>query len=495
MSGHGQMRAVVVGAGAGGLAAAMTLAAQGAQVTVFEALDAPGGKMGTSWVEGVEFDTGPSLLTMRHVLEDLFGQAGTSLQDELSLVAHGPLFEYRWPDGATLTVHTALEDTITQVRSAFGPQAAQQFQDFMHYSKQIWAAAEPNFIACSAPSFGSMLKLGLTKLGQVAKIDPFRTMAQGIARHTTHPKLKDLFWRYATYNGSDPRRAPATLNCIAWVEMGLGGWGVQGGMAQIPRALETVGRRLGVQYHYGTPVTHIQVLAGQTQGVTLADGQVHPCDLVVVNAEVAHLVDSLLHQTPHQIEPMTPSRSMSGWNGILRLPQGALRLAHTVLFPHHYEDEFAAIFDRAEPPKDPTLYLCDQGLNHHRPGWSSPPRSAVFVMANAPSVAHPDRHLDAHRQLADRVTARLTQEGLMPHEGFVWTRTPSELAATFPGSQGAIYGAASNSQTAAFKRPANRVSSIAGLYLASGSAHPGGGVPLCLLSGMTSAAQALADWG
>ena len=193
-----------------------------------------------------------------------------------------------------------------------------------------------------------MIKLSLTRLPALMKIDPLRTMAQGIAKHVSDPHLKDVFWRYATYNGSDPRSAPATLNCIPWVEQGLGAWGVSGGMKSIPLALERVGKRLGVEYVYGARVARIDVSAGRIDAVELEGGEVVRAGAVVANADVAHVISDLLPRREARALSTGGEPSMSGWNGIIKASSSVDRAPHTVLFPDRYVGEFEDIFDRGD---------------------------------------------------------------------------------------------------------------------------------------------------
>jgi len=487
--------AIVIGAGAGGLAAAGSLAKAGLEVGVLKALGQPGGKMGTMSHEGVEFDTGPSLLTMADTIREVFGAAGAKLEDEVELLELAPAFRYFWPDGASLDIHHDLKRTERSVRSSFGPKAAQEFRDFMRYARKIWEAARPNFIEGDAPSFTSVVKLGVTQMRQITQIDPFRSMIQGIDRHITEPHLRDVMMRYGTYNGSNPLAAPATLNCIAWVEMGLGGWGVRGGMAALPRALARVCERAGVEFHYNSPVDKILTSGNKVTGIELASGERFFAPVVVSNADAAHVREHLLDDSVQHGMTSSLQPSMSSWNGVLKASQNNRRVAHTVLFPEHYEREFVDIFEHNRAPRDPTVYLCAQSLSHGRQGW--PEHEPLFVMANAPcEPARGSSDPAEWRELGERTLERVIEHGLISSEDeLVWERTPIDLARIFPGSRGAIYGAASNSQFAAFKRPPNRVKQVPGLYLASGSAHPGGGVPLCLSSGRTAATNILDDLG
>ncbi len=475
---------VIIGAGAGGLAAAVELSAAGLKVLVLEAGPDPGGKMGRAIDEGVEFDTGPSVLTMTDVLDSLFALAGTSTAAELELLPSDE-FRYIWPAGPQLDVRFTVADTTTAIQETLGVEAAIEFATFMAYTKDIWDAAAPNFVYGDAPTAFSALKLGVSKFREVLKIDAMRTMASAINRRIRDPHLRDLFMRYATYNGSNPWVAPATLNCIAWVELGLGAYGVRGGMHQVAQALERVAMKHGAEFRYDTKVTHIVSANGKITGVRLADAQEIHAQRVICNADVSHLVSELapaLKSLSGNAEP-----SMSGWTAVIKARRRD-RPSHSVLFPDRpYRAEFEDIFDHGVPPADPTVYLCAQEKAHQRSGWTD--HEPIFVMANAPAEPKSGQTPDEVWQALEKtVMARLVAHGLLDTEDkIVWRRTPTNLAHQFSGSRGSIYGASSNSQFSAFQRPANSIPELKGLYLASGSAHPGGGVPMCLLSGRAAA--------
>jgi phytoene desaturase len=476
---------LVIGAGMGGLSAAITLAARGLQVDVLEAAERPGGKLGVAVIDGVEVDTGPSVLTLPDVLDRVLRLAGTSLRDELTLREPSPAFRYLYPDGTALDVHPALDDTLASVGCSLGSEAARELEDFLRYSRRIWEAAGPHFVFGPAPSPALLLRL--------LRIDPFRRMWPVIRRRVRSPHLRMLLARYATYNGSDVRRAPATLNCIAHVELGLGGYGVEGGMYEITRALLRAAERVGVRIHTGCRVERLRVRDRRVLGAECADSRTWSAPVVVANADAAHTLNDLL---PDSATRAQPEPSMSGWTAILRARRridAQARTAHTVLFPAEYLQEFTDIFDGDRPPAEPTVYLCAEEACHGRTGWAE--HEPVFAMANTPAEpATAPRPPEVWEALRRTVLERLGAAGLRgTDDAIVWERTPGDLAAAFPGSRGSIYGAASNSPLSAFRRPANRVRAVRGLYLASGSAHPGGGVPLCLLSGQAAAAAALAD--
>ncbi|TVQ97970.1 MAG: hypothetical protein EA398_13840, partial [Deltaproteobacteria bacterium] len=455
---------------------------------VFERGSRAGGKAGVVELDGVEVDTGQSVLTMPRVFEAVFARAGVEMAERVELIAPEPAFRYAWPDGTVVDVHAELEWTRTLVAKSLGVEAQRELDAFLAYAGGIWDAAAPNFVFGPAPSFGRMAWLGMTRLRELLRVDPFSTMRGGIEKRVRNPYLRDILLRYATYNGSDPRTAPATLNCISWVELGEGGYGVRGGIHRMVEALEGVARERGVRFTYGAEVERIVVEDGEACAVVV-NGERVSADVVVANADVAHVAGALLEGVAgHRVRPADPP-SMSGWNAIVRARRGAERRpAHAVLFPERYMGEFEDIFDADRPPVEPTVYVCAQTSAHGSAGWGEA-EEALFVMVNAPpEPAEGARPAEVWAEVRERAMGRLRAAGWIGAEDrVVWERTPADLAAAFPGSRGAIYGAASNSSAAAFRRPANHPKRPRHLYLASGSAHPGGGMPLCVRSGLQAA--------
>jgi 1-hydroxycarotenoid 3,4-desaturase len=485
----------IIGAGMGGLAAALVLSARGCEVTVLEAGEEAGGKAGTARVEGVAFDTGPSMLTMPHVLDGLLSAAGYKLSEHVGLRRLTPTFRYLYPDGLTLDVHHDLEDTLASVRGALGAEAADDLRQFMVYARQIWDTAAPAFVYADAPSLGSLFTRDLALLPKLPRIDGISRMWGAICKRVRSPQLRTLLARYATYNGSDVRRAPATLSCIAWVEMGLGGFGVEGGLSALAQTLADLSARQGVTFRFNTRVERITTAGERVSAVVTSAGERIKTDAVVANADVLHTLRDLLPEGARPKLPTESSLSMSGWTAVIRAKPRAARTAHAALFPERYLEEFADIFDRGQPPTEPTIYLCDQARAHGRTGWEDG-TTPLFAMVNAPPLREGQEVASAATWERVRAVAlrRLTAAQLIgPEDQVVWERTPAQLARRFPGSNGSIYGLASNSPWSAFSRPANRFARLPGLYLATGSAHPGGGVPMCLLSGMLAARACLQD--
>lgn len=475
----------VVGAGLGGLSAAIALAIDGHNVRLFEAHAHPGGKAGTVTVDGCTFDTGPSVMTLPHVAEELFSAAGHRMSDAVTLIQPAPAFRYRFHDGTSLDVHHDLIRTAESIEHALGSDARSDFDEFMKRSASIWETAAPNFVYGPAPSLWSVTKLGPKHWSAMLRIDGFRSMHAALTAGIRSEHLRTLLARYATYNGSDPRKAPATLNCIAHVEMGLGGFGIRGGLHALVTALHGLAEQLGVRFHFNSKVTQVITEGRRAVGVTV-NGERVPVDSVVVNADFAQVRNTLLSDSTHRLPKPGPP-SMSGYNLAVRTRSDPKRAGHNVLFAERYLNEFDDIFVNGTEPATPTVYACDPTIAHQIEGWSDG-TVPLFLMANAPATD--SGTVDAARLRRAVLDGACAAGWIDRRDPVVWERTPELLAERFPGSHGSLYGAASHGLTAAFQRPSNRVSSIDGLYLASGSAHPGGGVPLAILSGR-AAAEAL----
>jgi phytoene desaturase len=297
--------AVVIGAGLGGMSAAIRLASNGWQVTLVEKISRPGGKMGEVREAGFRWDTGPSVITMRHVYEQLFRDAQRDLTDFVDLIPLNPVTRYFWRDGATIDA-VADEDAMCEnIRAAFGPRDVDGYRKFMRYARQLHDVVSGPFLYRAKPSFRELMKL---PLADVFKIDALRTMHQAVKAHFKDPHLIQLFDRFATYNGSSPYQAPATLNVIAHVEMAQGAWYPRGGIYQLALAYERLAKELGVELCYNTPAHEILVKDGATKGVRVAGGQVIEAHAVVCNADFTFAQETLLTGGGGGARPPPPRR-------------------------------------------------------------------------------------------------------------------------------------------------------------------------------------------
>ncbi|MGQ9904962.1 MAG: phytoene desaturase family protein [Anaerolineae bacterium] len=479
---------IVIGAGIGGLTAAIRLAGRGYPVTVVEQLDRPGGKMGEWRAGGFRFDTGPSVVTMRPVIERLFHEAGRRLEDYLDLAPLHPITRYHWRDGTVLDALQDEEAMCAEI-ARINPREVDGYRRFMRYVAELHRAVSRPFLYSRQPGWRDVLRL---PIADVLKIDALRTMHQAIRAHFRDPRLIQLFSRFATYNGSSPYRSPATLNVIAHVEMAQGAWYPRGGVYQIALALERLARDLGAEIRYGSRVEKIEVRSGRVVGVLLTDGSRLEADAVIANADVSDVYRRLVDDGPvaqrgqRQADRLEPS--CSGFVMLIGATRQTPRLAHhNIFFSDDYPGEFSAIFDQRIPPPDPTVYLCITSKTDpdHAPAGCE----NWFVLVNAPYLSPAydwERNAETYAAHLKEVMRGWGLDAGSPLVERVYT--PLHLQAMYGGNAGAIYGFSSNTRTAAFRRPGNRARDVRGLYFASGSAHPGGGVPLVMLSGIAASA-------
>jgi 1-hydroxycarotenoid 3,4-desaturase len=339
-------------------------------------------------------------------------------------------------------------------------------------------------------------RVGPGGLGDLWRIKPFATLWGVLSKRFRDPRLRQLFGRYATYAGSSPFLAPATLMLIAHVEQ-EGVWLVEGGMHRLAQVLAEAAQDLGARLHFGTPVAEILVEGRRTRGVRLESGDLVTAQTVVFNGDVAALTDGLLgDRTRRAVPPTDPgSRSLSAiiWN-LVAETQGFPLLRHTVFFSRDYEAEFDAIFRGGRPPEEPTVYVCAQDrddLGNWPPG--EPERLLCLINAPARGDTKP-LHADEVERCAERTFSLLNRCGLQVRQDPERSQvtTPTGFAELFPATGGALYGQASHGWKASFSRPGSR-SAIPGLYLAGGSTHPGAGVPMAAISGRLAASSVLAD--
>jgi len=503
-------RVVVVGGGLGGLATAARLAADGRPVTLLEQADRVGGKLGTVEVDGFRFDTGPSLVTMPPVLERLFADTGAPLRDVLDLQRLAVATRYRFGDGVQLDLPGDRAATGPALDDALGGGAGAQWEAFLAHAERVWHATHEHFLE-SPVSPAGLARLSL-RVRDLAAVAPWRSLRGVGARYLRDERLGMLLDRYATYSGSDPRRAPAALAVVPYVEQQFGSWYVRGGLRRLADAVADRCRALGVDIRTGTRVTGIDVTGGRVRGVRTADGPV-PAGVVVANADAATVYGELLpsgvaRAARWRLARTTPSSSgfvlLLGLDGRDRetqrsgaRPAGPATPHHRVLFPPSraaYDAEFDAYRGTA-PAAAPTVYVHAPDDPALRPDEDS---EAWFVLVTAP------RHDPGHgvdwdapglaQRYAERVLALMADRGVDVRHRVrrCVVRTPADLERETLSPGGSIYGTSSDGALAAFLRPANR-SPIDGLYLVGGSSHPGGGLPLVTLSAEITARLVLRE--
>lgn len=487
----------IIGAGLGGLAASIYLARAGARVTVYEQNPYPGGKAGVIEENGFRFDTGPSLLTMPFVLENIFTHAGKKIQDYLTLGKLQKLCRYFYPDGTVLNAFSD-PDRFADEIDRFSEDSRHQVIRYLDYCKRIYDRTANLFLFSDFRQLKNIFNLpALKTLLHIHQIDPFRTMHSANASFFTDPKIIQLFDRYATYNGSDPYQVPATLNIIQHVEYNLGGYIVEEGIHRIPAALTEVARELGVSFHFETKVEKIRHKKGIVTGIATGDTTTD-YDCIISNTDAGftytQLLDDKKSKDARRYFKQEPSSSaLVFYWGINGRPEELE--THNIFFSKNYETEFNDIFEHRRCPNDPTVYVyissrfqkTDAPAGHEN--W--------FVMINTPYNSGQDWKIETRRMrkiIIEKLSSRL-QKDIANVIVFEKVLTPVTIERETGSLYGSLYGISSNSRFAAFLRQRNESSDWRGLYFCGGSAHPGGGMPLVMLSGKIAAEKIINKYG
>jgi 1-hydroxycarotenoid 3,4-desaturase len=488
-------KVIVIGAGMGGLAAAIDLARLGHQVEVVERAAAVGGKMRQVPVGDTAIDGGPTVFTMKWVFDGLFEDAGLALDDHLGLLPAKILARHAWCQGGNLDLFADRDASAEAICDFAGPADAAGYLAFCKRSASIYETLRGPFIASQRPNpIELVARVGFNKLGAMWETAPHQTMWGALGAYFKDPRLKQLFGRYATYCGSSPFAAPATLMLISHVEQ-EGVWRVDGGMAKVAQALESLAISQGVTFHFQSDVERIETRNGRVSGIALTSGVTMQADAIVFNGDISALGRGLLgpDAVPAARPVALPQRSQSAITWCATATTSGLNLAHhTVLFSDDYKAEFQDVFARQRPPQAPTIYICAQDRDD---ACTPPDRSErLLILMNAPANGDSQAYgPDVEAQAKESAWSMMANCGLRLSVDHEQATTPQGFNALFPASGGALYGRANHGPMASFQRPGAR-SGIAGLYLAGGSAHPGPGIPMAALSGRLAAARLQTDF-
>jgi 1-hydroxycarotenoid 3,4-desaturase len=492
-------RVVVVGAGIGGLVSALELAHRGLDVTLIESAHQAGGKIRQVQVDGVGVDSGPTVFTMRWVLDQMLETLGTSLDDILQLEPIGVLARHAWDGGPdTLDLFSDTARTADAIAQFSSPQEARRFLGFCQQTRRLYDTLEKPYIRSERPSLLSMVSdLGPSGMATLSGLGPFATLWRSLGRHFHDPRLQQLFGRYATYCGSSPWSAPATLMLVAQVELD-GVWSVKGGMFQVASALAKLGEAHGVKSRYGVSCTKIQTQQGRVSGVELSTGEHLDADHVIFNGDVAALANGMLGQSIRpSFQAVSPDqRSLSAMTLSMHATTSGFPLVrHNVFFNQDYRAEFEDIFHKRQLPSQGTVYVCAQDRNDL--GLAEPGMERILCLVNAPADGDIHSFNTSEIQACESSSLALMRRcgleiNVSPQQ--VVRTLPQDFARLFPGSGGALYGQATHGWMSAFRRPSAR-SKVPGLYTAGGSVHPGPGVPMAAMSGRLAAATLMADLG
>lgn len=482
-------RVAIIGAGFGGLSAAIRLAARGWKVDVYEQQSYAGGKAGSLELGGYRFDRGPSLITMREVFAELFESVGRRLEDYVQFEQLDTVCSYFFSDGTELASRGNPEDFAREV-AAKTDDSAESLRHFLKYSRGIYKKTAELFLMNSLHDWATYFKpkvwQGLFSRG---KLDAGRSMDTAIRSFFHDPRMQQFFNRYATYNGSDPYQVPATLNIIPHVEYNMGAYASKTGIYALPQAMRSLAEELGVEFHFKQPVESIRLQNGRATGVRTAVGEL-PADIVLSNIDARRTYEVLLQdpEAPYARRYRQLEASSSGlvffWGMKSSYPELTV---NNIFFSRDYPAEFKSLFSELRCPDDPTVYvnitskLTPEDAPEGGENW--------FVLVNAPRNNGQNWESETART-RERVLARLEEalgRSVADDIAVEEVLTPAQIEKETGSYYGSLYGISSNTKTAAFLRHPARSSRYRGLYFCGGSVHPGGGMPLAVLSGKIAA--------
>ena len=479
----------VIGSGIAGLSAAIRLSLQGRKVVVFEQNTYTGGKITAFEKQGFRFDMGPSLFTMPQLVEELFELAGKTPKDYFQYHTHDEVCRYFWLDGKCLTLYPSVDRNVEAITTVFGKESGRRVRKYFDDARKKFELTAPFFLESSLHKAKTFLSPRVLKVvSEIPRLGLFSTLDDQNKRYFKEPKLVQLFNRYATYNGSSPYQTPGIMQMISHLEHGMGTHFPVGGMHAISQSLTKLAQELGVQFELSSMVEHILVEENKVQGV-MVNGTERMFDLVVCNSDIKHAYHELLPKQvrrPKKTLAQEPSSSalIFYWGIGQTFPEMDL---HNIIFSEDYKEEFDRICSNGPFWEDPTIYI--HISNRLEVDDAPKGKDSWFVMVNVPYDQGQDWEdivLKVRRKLIERISSTLGKDiaSLIETEEIL---TPTQIQQRTSSVGGALYGTSSNERMAAFLRHSNKSSSVKGLYFCGGSAHPGGGVPLCILSGKIAA--------
>jgi phytoene desaturase len=480
--------AIIIGAGVAALATSIRLACQGYEVKVFEKNAFPGGKLHHFEQEGFQFDAGPSLFTRPQLIEELFTLAGEPIEDYFSYQRLPVSCHYFYEDGTQLIAYADRNLFARELSEKHGESEA-QVVGYLDRAAGLFDKVGNIFLEHSLHDVAVLREASVSSAIRATHWQHlFSSMHRLNAAAFANPKTTQLFDRYATYNGSNPYRAPGMLSMIAHLEHNEGSFYPRGGMISITRALHRLAEKKGVQFYFNAPVTRIELNNGRANGIRCADEN-YAADLVVSNVDVYFTYLRLLQQPKQAKKILKQERSSSAmifyWGIRQSFPQLSL---HNIFFSADYEEEFDHLFRLKTLHDDPTVYI--NITSKCEPGVQAPQgMENWFVMINVPANIGQDweRYRSESRARILKKLSRLLRQDIASLIVNETVADPVSIETLTDSYQGSLYGTSSNSRLAAFLRHANFSKSIPGLYFVGGSVHPGGGIPLCLSSAAIAA--------
>ena len=493
---------VVIGGGLGGLASACTLAARGYRVDLFESRAELGGKAAELNSNGFRFDMGPTIVTMPEVLERIFAEAGRELASSIDLHRLDPQWRCFFEDGSVLDLLENPGSMSESLLDYADERTARGYLDFVSMSAELHRISDRFFFWRSVEGIRDTLDLGKTfeasTLRDIFALRMGRSVAGVIRSKVDDERVAQMLDHFTQYVGSSPSGSPAVLCGIAHMQLSKGVWYPVGGTRAIPEALAALARELGVRIQTGVLVERIEESGGKVTGVVLAGGRRVPCDAVVSNMDSVRTHRELTTgSTAHKF--MRRRRYEPACSGVVLYLGLEKRyehlLHHNFVFSHDPEEEFEYIYKKGQPAPDPTCYLA--APSHTEAAVAPPGGEALYVLVHTPYLRPDHDWRKMFPEYRAQILHKLKTCGGMPdiEERIVVESalTPQDIHERYRVLDGAIYGLASHGKFLGAFKPGNRSRDLEGLYLAGGSAHPGPGMPMALMSGWIAADSLDAD--
>ncbi|MFV2116115.1 phytoene desaturase family protein [Micromonospora sp. LOL_025] len=478
-------RVVVVGAGLGGLACALHLAGSGRQVTVLEREPVPGGRAGRLGVDGYEFDTGPTVLTMPDLIAEALGAVGEELDDWLDLTPLDPAYRAYYPDGSTLDVITDTTRMAAEIARVCGPREADGYLRFVDYARKLWQWERADFIERNLDAPTDLLTGNLVKL---LAGGAFRRLQTKIDQFFRDPRTQRIFSFQAMYAGLAPHDALAIYAVIAYLDSVAGVYFPRGGIHAVSRGMAGAAEKHGVEIRYDTTVTRVETAHGRATGVVTADGELVPADVVVLNPDLPVAYRDLL--PPSRPRRLTYSPSCV----VLHVgsTQGYGKIAHhNIHFGRSWKGTFDEVIRRGELMSDPSLLVTNPSRTD--PSVAPAGRHTYYVLAPVPNLdrAPFDWRGDLTRRYADQLVGTLEERGYVGFGAGVEVLravTPAEWAEQGMAAGTPFAAAHSLFQTGPF-RPSNLHRTLSNVVFVGSGTQPGVGVPMVLISGKLAAGR------